>query len=229
MIQVVDYTYDVYNRLLGRSLVLYNSSGDVEVTREQAFVYDNDGNIALAFVMGSGTDRAGYGGGYVTDGAAGSTPPPSATEWSLSDRYLWVPGTKQSLADEDVRGDGGSGDVLWALTDNEYTVRDILLSEPSMYASGADHLAELVDHISYTPFGAPVSENAWTAYLFEYDGELYDQDTGLQLEGRRWYSPAMERWLSADPAFPLTGTNPYEYVNDSPTNYVDPTGLDPQI
>ncbi len=54
-----------------------------------------------------------------------------------------------------------------------------------MFETGGSHLADLIDHISYTPFGAPVAHTGLVDFLFEYDGELYDQDTRLQLDGRR--------------------------------------------
>jgi RHS repeat-associated protein len=55
-----------------------------------------------------------------------------------------------------------------------------------------------------------------------------DRDTPLNLgwEGARWYDPTVGRWLSEDPIFPLSGSNPYEYCNNAPTDFADPTGLD---
>ena len=42
----------------------------------------------------------------------------------------------------------------------------------------------------------------------------------------RWYDASLGRWLSADPVGFAGGLNYYGYVNASPTNAVDPAGLD---
>jgi RHS repeat-associated protein len=62
--------------------------------------------------------------------------------------------------------------------------------------------------------------------LFEFTGRQRDGTTGLQLHGARWYDPEIGRWLSEDPSgFDGGDANLYRYVGNSPTNFVDPTGL----
>ena len=36
----------------------------------------------------------------------------------------------------------------------------------------------------------------------------------------------MDRWTAPDPIFPLSSPNAYEAYNNSPTNFVDPSGLE---
>ena len=260
---VIDYTYDVYDQLIGRTATYYSPGGSTLATRSEAFVYDADGNLVLAFGKGSGTLTStnlsqayggfnnytdsygggyyggldGYGGRFIYDGpgggfAFGADPTRdaglSSGTWTLTDRYLWAPASGQILTDEQVPA---GGYTLWPLTDNQGTVRDIVtasgqysaddgtFSEPS---AGSD------EHIAYTPFGAPLNNTA-VNFLFGYDGELFDQDAHLQKMGRRWYNPVNERWLSQDPIFPNAGSNPYEPFNNSPTNFVDPSGLRPGV
>ena len=43
--------------------------------------------------------------------------------------------------------------------------------------------------------------------------------------GARWYNPAVGRWLTPDPAGIIDGPNLYVYLNNSPTNLLDPWGL----
>ncbi|MHB1038490.1 MAG: RHS repeat-associated core domain-containing protein, partial [Pirellulales bacterium] len=99
--QVVNYTYDVFNRLVGRTLDPDGDGGTAAI-QQTAYVYDGD-QILLQF------DKEGTG-----DLVAGD----------LTHRYLWGPAVDQILADETV-DDGGPEDVLWPLTDHLGTVRDL--------------------------------------------------------------------------------------------------------
>ena len=47
----------------------------------------------------------------------------------------------------------------------------------------------------------------------------------FQFNGNRWYDTTTRRFLSEDPLGLAAGTNLTEYCGDSPTNFVDPYGL----
>jgi RHS repeat-associated protein len=51
---------------------------------------------------------------------------------------------------------------------------------------------------------------------------------GVQFADNRVYSPTLMRWLQTDPIGLNAGNNAYEIVGNSPTDAVDPTGLDRQ-
>jgi RHS repeat-associated protein len=59
---------------------------------------------------------------------------------------------------------------------------------------------------------------------FGYDGQYTSSDTGLIYLRARVYDPATAQFLTSDPIAGLT-LAPYNYVNDNPLNYNDPTGL----
>jgi RHS repeat-associated protein len=59
---------------------------------------------------------------------------------------------------------------------------------------------------------------------FGFAGGLYDRDTGLVRFGRRDYDPQTGRWTNKDPVRFSGGLNLYAYVENSPLNYIDPTG-----
>ena len=104
------YVYDAYNRWVGETVT--NGSGSV--ISQQAFIYDGD-QIVLQFASsGSGTLAAS----------------------NLSDRYLWGPAVDELLAQEAVQNQQTSGTILWALTDNQNTVRDM-----ASYSGGATSVA----------------------------------------------------------------------------------------
>lgn len=130
---------------------------------------------------------------------------------NLTHRYLHGPDVDQILADEN-----SSGQVLWALTDNLGTVRDVIDS------SGA-----IQNHIIYDSFGQVTGEtNPTVDFRFGYTGRELDEETGLYYYRARYYDPNVGRFISEDPiGFKGGDANLYRYVENSPVNETDPTGL----
>ena len=66
---------------------------------------------------------------------------------------------------------------------------------------------------------------ALSRYL--YTGQEYDADVGLYYYNARWYDPKIGRFLSEDPlGFAAGDLNLSRYVNNGPTNAIDPSGLE---
>jgi RHS repeat-associated protein len=57
-------------------------------------------------------------------------------------------------------------------------------------------------------------------------GGYTDSETGLVLQGHRFYDPATGTWLTRDPIGQAGGVNVYGYVGGDPVNWGDPRGLD---
>jgi RHS repeat-associated protein len=77
---------------------------------------------------------------------------------------------------------------------------------------------------SYTPYGA-IEEHTGTATTpFDYDGQYTSSDTGFIYLRARVYDPATAQFMSVDPAVGITRA-PFNYAQDNPLNYEDPTGL----
>ena len=111
---VITYTYDAFDNLVARTFT-GNCPIVPEMFTDQTFVYDGR-NVVLAF-----------------------------NENRLTDRYLWVPGTNQMLADESYGWNpagANPGTTLWALTDNQNTIRDLVSNDGT-----------LAMHYAYSPFG----------------------------------------------------------------------------
>jgi RHS repeat-associated protein len=76
---------------------------------------------------------------------------------------------------------------------------------------------------TYEPFGktalSGISGNA-----LRYTGRE-DDGTGLYYYRARYYHPIRQRFISEDPIGFRGGINPYAYVQNRPTRYIDPWGL----
>src|SRR6266571_8122764 len=63
---------------------------------------------------------------------------------------------------------------------------------------------------------------------YKFTGKPVSQTTGLYYEYQRWYDPSIGRFISQDSlagaASDPQSLNPYVYVENNPTNNVDPTG-----
>jgi RHS repeat-associated protein len=225
--QAVTYSYDAENRWIGETVI--NGDGSVHTT---AFGYDPGAGGG----GGAGTGQIVLQFDKDVPSATGSAS--ALTVNDLSHRYLWGPAVDQILADEQVsplprgegQGEGGQGGgynltqpgtVVWPLTDNLGTVRDLAAYNA---ATGQTSVAS---HRVYDSFGNLKSQtNAAVDCLFGFTGEPLDPaGTGLQNNGQRWYEAGTGGWLSQDPTGLSAGdTNLYRYCGNSPGDATDPTG-----
>jgi RHS repeat-associated protein len=204
-----DYAWDNRNRLVE---VKNRSSVGGSVTLDVTYAYDMFDRL-ISRTQGSTTSR------FVYDGANMVLAFNSSN--ALTNRYLWGPAVDQILAEEAVTSTITAGTNQWAATDDQGSVRDWVTN------SGT-----LADHLTYDSFGAVTSGAATSGIEFAHDGVLRDAATGLEWHTDpssgytgRWYSPSARRWMSEDPTGLGPDSNPYRYVGNSPTNFVDPSGL----
>jgi RHS repeat-associated protein len=192
------YTYDVFDRRVAKQ-VDWDGSGP-QAPRKEYFIYDGQ-DIALSFVDPDG---------------------PGVQAPSLQHRYLHGPAVDQILADEVVTSLSTPGNVLWPLTDNLGTVREVVDFNEST------SVAQVVNHLTYDCFGRITSEtNAAVDFLFAYTGRERDEESGLYYYRARYYDPATGRFLSQDPiGFEAGDRNLYRYVGNDATNATDPSGLE---
>ena len=61
---------------------------------------------------------------------------------------------------------------------------------------------------------------------FRFQGQYYDEESGLHYNRFRYYDPEIGRFVSQDPIGLWGGDNLYTYV-DTPTGWIDPWGLQP--
>ena len=136
---------------------------------------------------------------------------------TLTHRYMPGPSIDMNLAIEEMHSDGTTHGVLWALTDHQGTVRDVI-----------DSTGAVTNHIQYNSFGHITSQtHGHVNYRFTYTGRELDAETGLHYYRARYYDSVNGRFISADPiGFNAGDANLYRYVGNNPGNGVDPTGMD---
>jgi RHS repeat-associated protein len=78
---------------------------------------------------------------------------------------------------------------------------------------------------TYDAFGGTTASGQTNANSQQYTGREHD-GTGLYYYRARYYSPALGRFISEDPIGFAGGLNQYAYVGNSPTNFIDPHGLE---
>jgi len=189
------YTYDVFDRRIGKEIWTLATG----ITTRHFYIYDGQ-HILLEFAQ-------------------------DVSDPVLTHRYLHGPAVDQILADEQVTSPLWQGNVIWPLTDNQGTVRDI--------AHAADDETSIVNHITYDAFGQITHETqAAIDHLFGYTGRERDEETwdangegGLNYYRARYYDPATGGFIGQDPiGFDAGDANLYRYVGNSPTNATDPSG-----
>ena len=78
----------------------------------------------------------------------------------------------------------------------------------------------------YSPYGEILRTTGplASANPFRWSTKFWDEESGLVYYGYRYYSPALGRWVSRDPAEEAGGENLYQFVKNSPLQAVDPDG-----
>jgi RHS repeat-associated protein len=78
---------------------------------------------------------------------------------------------------------------------------------------------------TYDAYGNQTGHTGTATTPLGYDAQYTSTDTGLIYMRARVYDPATAQFLNVDPALSVT-QEPYAYAGDSPTNLVDPSGLE---
>jgi RHS repeat-associated protein len=197
--KVTEYVWDYRNRLAS---VLFKDAGGI-VTKTIDYIYDGnnqrigkriDGAVVERYVI----DRNQI--ALVFDGNGVQT-----------HRYLYGTQIDQVLADETATG------MVWALADNQGTIRDLI-----------DNSGSVVNHITYDSFGKVVGQsNAGYELRFGYTGREQDSETGLDYYRARYYDASNGRFISEDPiGFEGGDSNLTRYVGNNAVNGIDPSGLE---
>jgi RHS repeat-associated protein len=126
---------------------------------------------------------------------------------AILERYLYGDGT------DNVLSRVSAGSTVWSLGERQGSVVDLV-----------DEGGNVLNHFVYDSFGNRTASTT-AEFRFGYTGRELDLETGLYYYRARYYDSQLGRFISEDPiGFSAGDTNLYRYVNNSPTNYTDPTG-----
>lgn len=207
-ILTIDYAYDAFNQLVGRI-----ATDSEENATGTILVYDG-GQVVLGF------------------DEQFSSGPEDMELAELSHRYLWGEIVDQLFTDEQVdwTDSDADGEVLWAVTDAQGSVRDVIDSNGTLRLHRRfDAFGNIVEETHFDDAGDSVTSGQ-TGYVdeaFAYTARWFDPNTGLQNNLHRWYDGSTGSWLSEDPiGFKGDQSNLYRYVGNVATMYVDPSGQD---
>ena len=77
---------------------------------------------------------------------------------------------------------------------------------------------------SYDPYGRATILQGTVTPDFQYAGYYYHAPSSLNLTLHRAYSPTLGRWLNRDPIEEEGGVNLYNYSDNDPIDFNDPSG-----
>jgi RHS repeat-associated protein len=215
--ETTGYDYNPAGQLTsdGNKTYRYDEASNLIAAGPDSFTWDDAGRLTSATVDGARTDHR-YDGAdlRVSSEAAGRTTP-----------YLWDrEGYLPTLVDDGARA-YLDDDGLLAQVEGDtagYPLSDALGSVRAI-SDGAGTLAGSAD---YDAFGA-VRRQDGAHSIFGFTGELTDP-AGLIYLRSRYLDPSIGRFLSQDPVQPgapgSQGYNPYAYVGNNPTTFIDPSG-----
>jgi RHS repeat-associated protein len=85
-----------------------------------------------------------------------------------------------------------------------------------------DNTGAVVNRFKYSPWGESPS---MTGTTFGYQGQRYDDETGLYFMKARYFDPKSGRFLQPDPIGYSDGLNLYQFGYNNPNSFSDPLGL----
>ena len=152
------------------------------------------------------------------------------------EREFYVPGTTLVLATEGAMlwtGTQPYSAVTWLLTDNQGSVRDeavYVYNETTGLGTVAVGAHEVYDAFGQITWQGPQLPGSRNQAGFGYDAMLQDSASGLDYDNARWYNAVDAVFASTDPiGFGGGQTNLSAFVGNSPTNWIDPSGMAPII
>ena len=133
--------------------------------------------------------------------------------------YVWGKDISGSLG-----GAAGIGGLL-------YTKINGVIYVPQYDAYGniigyCDATGSVVATYTYDAFGRTIAQSGSLAdvFAFRYSTKYFDRETGFYYYGKRYYSPALRRWLTRDPIGEEGGVNLYGFCENRPIHFHDEIG-----
>ncbi len=239
------YSYDkVGNRLssLGVPSYVYNNSNELTSSSLSTFTFDSNGNT-LTKTDSTGTTT--YAWDFENRLSSVTLPGSGGTVTFKYDpfgpRIYKSSSTATSIyaydGDNLIEETNPSGGVVarYSQTQNVDEPLAVLRSAATSYfhADGLGSVTSLSNAAGsiantyiYDSFGKLTASTGSLVNPFQYTARESDSETGLYYYRARYYDPQIGRFIKEDPTGFLAGENFYAYAFGSPTNWIDPMGLD---
>ncbi len=131
--------------------------------------------------------------------------------------------TKKNSQDQVQKYIYGPSGII-AITDDSHTY---FLSNDHMASTRLvrDETNNIAAYYSYFPYGEALESggNLVDVFRYRYTMQEYDDETGLYNYRARLYDSALAKFYEPDPLSAID--NPYDYVDNNPFNYTDPSGM----
>ncbi|MCO6540640.1 MAG: RHS domain-containing protein, partial [Gilliamella sp.] len=135
--------------------------------------------------------------------------------------YLYEPDSYRPLAL--VHGNAQQDNIKLYWYQNDHLGTPIALTS---------NMGDTLYECQYNAYGQIINEtyhqddfHALPDNPLRFQGQYYDEETGLHYNLNRYYDPFTGRYITQDPLGILGGLNSYQYAGSDPINWVDPLGL----
>jgi RHS repeat-associated protein len=211
-------TYNVANQLTGwgTASLFYDANGNM--TSDGTHSYTWDARNHLTSIDAGNTASFAYDpfGRRVSKAILGTTTTFIYDKGDAVQELIGGSSTASSLM--------GRRDEVFQRTDSA-GARNFLTDVLGSTLALTDSAGVLQTQYTFDPFGSTTTSGSSSTNSIAYTGREVDA-TGLYFYRARYYSSAMQRFLSEDPSGFKGGINLFSYVGNNPVNFVDPLGLD---
>ncbi len=229
----VGYTYDANDRMLteGAKSFGYDANGNTVSAGGQTLRYDFEDRLVATQLNGVAVTFAYDADGNrirkIADGNVTSYLPETvfAPYAQVAEEREGVTGRLAARYDTGValsrvdRYPAGGGTAV-----SSYFLQDGQGSTVALTDGGG----VLTDSYGYDTFGNPTHLAGGAANSFLFNGQQFDEETGLYYLRARYYAPGQGRFLTHDPVMggggDPTSLHRYLYAACNPVNFVDPSG-----
>ncbi|MEZ1324779.1 RHS repeat-associated core domain-containing protein, partial [Pseudomonas fluorescens] len=130
--------------------------------------------------------------------------------------YVYEPGTFRPLALLDGKGPKKACPFYYQLDH---------LGTPQELTDYSGHIVWSAQYDAYGKVAAlTLAGDDYLNQPLRFQGQYFDEESGLHYNRHRYYDPRLGRYLTPDPIKLAGGLNQYQYV-PNPTGWVDPLGL----
>ncbi|OCG70679.1 hypothetical protein A9G41_04355 [Gilliamella sp. Nev5-1] len=127
--------------------------------------------------------------------------------------YIYEPGSTGFRPMAQLVGRGRGGQIYYYLNDQLGTPQELITANGDIVWSGV-----------YKSYGNLAIEYRTVPQNLRFQGQYFDEESGLHYNRYRYYDPYTARYISQDPIGLAGGENAYRYVPD-PLAWIDPLGL----